>query len=464
MKMEKQGSAAILNTFRDHVLYRSYMDKGYIINLNTRKSYVFGDTAAFILSRIAAGETDESDLSDSIVREYEAPDPEEVRRDTADFLQTLRNDGILNSPPEEKPSRMPEDYVTDYCWSRHRLSTVLLELTYRCNERCVHCYTCDAPKEQAGEMTLQEYIRLMDELRDMGVDSLVLSGGEIGLRRDFSQIYQSAADRGFLITLMTNGTMFTPEQMEMFYRYPPKIVYVSFYGGSPETHDRVTQVPGSFKKSLDTVMRLRCAGISVGLKTVALTPTVSDYPNIVKLAERLGVGLGTGMYLTCGNNGSTDPARYRLTDIRDYERVVEAKQKYAGAYTPYRVRDVNGPICEAGVMAFTVNPYGDYYVCTSLPVPCGNVRTTPVSEFWEHDPYLKKIRSLRFSDTGCGECAYRNECVYCVGANYVETGGLFAVQEGHCLAAKAYNRYFSEHMKADEANEGPSRRENDSSC
>ncbi|MBR6706883.1 MAG: PqqD family peptide modification chaperone [Clostridia bacterium] len=450
--------------FCDHVLYRSYADKGYVLNLNTNRSYVFDETAAFILSRIATGEEDEKRIAEALAREYDVSSAEETRRDTADFLRMLRREGILAPVAVEQPGPMPEDHITDYCWAHHRLMAVSLELTYRCNERCVHCYTCDAPKEKTGEMTAEEYFRLMDELRDLGVNELVLSGGEIGTRPDLSRIYRYASERGFLVTLMTNGTLFTPEQMEMFYAYPPKIVYVSFYGGSPETHDRVTQVPGSFKKSLDTVMRLKCAGIAVGLKTVAMTPTADDFPNIVKLAERLRVGLGTGMYLTCGNNGSTDPARYRLTDLRDYERVVEAKQKYPKARTPYRVRDVNGPICEAGVMAFTVNPYGDYYVCTSLPVPCGNVRTTPVAEFWEHDPLLQKIRSLRFSDTGCGECEYRNECVYCVGANYVETGGLFAVQEGHCLAAKAYHRYFAEQMNNGEGQSSLSGRENGSDC
>ncbi len=428
--------------FQDHVFYRSYMGAAYILNQNTGRSYYYEDTAALILELLAGGETDEQRIAERVAREYDVPSLEEVRKDTADFIRQLREEGVLPPLQDAAPAKLPEDYLTDYCWAHNKLEAVSLELTYRCNERCVHCYTCDAQKEAGRELTAAEYFRIMDELRDFQVNELILSGGEIGVRKDLSEIYQYAIQKGFLVTLMTNGTLFTPEQMEMFYRNPPKLVYVSFYGGSPQTHDRVTGVPGSFAKSLDTVMRLKCAGVAVGLKTVAMTPTIEDYPNIVRLAKRLGVGLGTGMYLTCGNNGSTEPAQYRLTELRDYEKVVEAKQQYPKACTPYRVRNVNGPICEAGAMVCTINPYGDYYVCTSLPVPCGNVRETSVSEFWNGNAFLKKIRALRFTDTGCADCAYKNECVYCVGANYVETGSLFAVQEGHCLAAKAYHQYF----------------------
>ncbi len=63
--------------------------------------------------------------------------------------------------------------------------TVQLDLTYRCNERCVHCYL---DHDDHGEMTTAEYKKLLDELAEAGVFFLTMSGGEIMLRKDFFEI------------------------------------------------------------------------------------------------------------------------------------------------------------------------------------------------------------------------------------------------------------------------------------
>ena len=431
----------------DRIFYRAYGDAGYVLNMQSGRSYYFENVGAAVLDAALQGEKNPARIAEKLAQEYDIPSLDTVQKDVESFLRILEKEGLL-SGPETPRSALPEDYLVNYCRANYKLDVVMLELTYRCNERCVHCYTCDAVKDERRELSTDNYRRIMDELRAFGVNELVFSGGEIGLRKDFTEIYQYAIEKEFLVTLMTNGTQFCDDQMEMLYTYPPKIVYISFYGGCAETHDAVTGVKGSFRKSLDTLMRLKCAGVMVGMKTVAMKPTLGDFEGIVKLAERLRVGLGTGMYITCGNNGSKEPANFRLTEDRDYDAIIEAKQSYTKAYTPYRVRDPKGEICEVGTMGCNINPYGDYYVCTSLPVPCGNILETPIEEFWYRNDFLNKIRSLRFSDTDCGDCLYKNECVYCIGANYVETGNLFAVQKEHCQAAQSFYRYYQREKEA----------------
>src|ERR1700746_3085583 len=83
--------------------------------------------------------------------------------------------------------------------------SVQLDLTYRCNERCVHCYL---DHDDHGEMTTAEIKHLLDEMAEAGVFILSLSGGEIFLRKDFFEILEYARmERQFCVKLKTNAIM-----------------------------------------------------------------------------------------------------------------------------------------------------------------------------------------------------------------------------------------------------------------
>ena len=83
-----------------------------------------------------------------------------------------------------------------------------LELTLRCNLRCVHCYC--KPDVSKQEMSYVQVTRVLDEIADAGCFWLLLTGGEPLLRDDFAKIYAYAKKKGMMITLFTNATLLTP--------------------------------------------------------------------------------------------------------------------------------------------------------------------------------------------------------------------------------------------------------------
>src|ERR1700730_14989972 len=119
--------------------------------------------------------------------------------------------------------------------------SVQLDLTYRCNERCVHCYL---DHDDHGEMTTAEIKHLLDEMAEAGVFILTLSGGEIFLRKDFFDILEYARDLTFCIKLKTNAVLIREAQAAQLRDLGVQSIQVSIYSHRPEVHDAITKVPG----------------------------------------------------------------------------------------------------------------------------------------------------------------------------------------------------------------------------
>ncbi|MGB3904717.1 MAG: radical SAM protein, partial [Anaerolineae bacterium] len=133
-----------------------------------------------------------------------------------------------------------------------------LELTFRCNLRCVHCYLGDTRAGIPGkqELTYAEIRDLLDQIVDEGCLWLLLTGGEPLVRPDFLDIYTYAKQKGLLVTLFTNGTLITPQIADYLQQWRPFVVEISLYGRTKETYEKVTGVPGSYERCMRGIQLL----------------------------------------------------------------------------------------------------------------------------------------------------------------------------------------------------------------
>src|ERR1043165_5468403 len=112
--------------------------------------------------------------------------------------------------------------------------TVHLDVTYRCNERCVHCYL---DHEDHGEMTTSEIRDVLDQLAAAGTFFLSLSGGEVFMRRDFFEIVEHARRLLFNVKVKTNGVMIREPEARRLRQLGVEQVQISVYSHRPEVHD-----------------------------------------------------------------------------------------------------------------------------------------------------------------------------------------------------------------------------------
>jgi MoaA/NifB/PqqE/SkfB family radical SAM enzyme len=190
------------------------------------------------------------------------------------------------------------------------------ELTFRCNLRCAHCY-CSLPANSqdalSKELGTEEIFKIFDQIAEAGCLWLLLTGGEPLVRKDFLEIYTYAKKKGFLISLFTNGTLITQEIADFLAEWPPNKVEITLYGITEETYEKITRVPGSFKRCKRGIDLLLERKIPLRLKTIAMTLNHDEFFKIKEYAEGLGVEFRFDPELNPRLDGSKTPCAFRLS-------------------------------------------------------------------------------------------------------------------------------------------------------
>jgi AdoMet-dependent heme synthase len=298
-----------------------------------------------------------------------------------------------------------------------------IDLTYRCNERCVHCYL---DHDDHGEMTTGEIKKLLDELASAGVLFLTLSGGEILLRKDFFEILEYARGLSFCVKLKTNAILIREAEAERIRTLNVDSIQVSIYSHRPEIHDAITKVPGSLKRSLAAIRFLKAQELKVIVADVLMRQNAADYPRVRALASELGAEFTLDPTITPKMDGDRsilglNAGETALHQVFRDQDLVGNVEEFCAPPSKAGADDFEVLPCSAGHTACYISPYGDVYPCVQFPLPSGNVRRTPFLEIWRHSKALQEVRSIRVGDlTSCSHCDHLTSCTRCPGLAYME--------------------------------------------
>ena len=303
--------------------------------------------------------------------------------------------------------------------------SVQLDLTYRCNERCVHCYL---DHDDHGEMTTPEIKDLLDQLAEAGVFFLILSGGEIFLRRDLFEIVEYARKLMFSVKLKTNAVMIRKAKAARIAALGVEQVQISVYSHRAEVHDAITKLPGSFRRTVEGARLLKANGVRVSFANVLMKHNANDYPEVQALAAKLGVGYNVDPTITPMMDGDRSILDLNIAPealeqvFHESTLVGNAEEFCAPPSGPLAEADALDTLpCSAGHTACYVSPYGDVYPCVQFPLPSGNVRKTRFLDIWQRSPQLMEVRAITMAHLqGCPSCAHGSSCTRCPGLAYLE--------------------------------------------
>jgi radical SAM protein with 4Fe4S-binding SPASM domain len=331
--------------------------------------------------------------------------------------------------------------------------SVQLDLTYRCNERCIHCYL---DHHDHGEMDTTEIKDLLDQMSDAGVFYLTISGGEILMRRDFFAILEHARLRTFCISLKTNGVLIRKQEADRIKALGVQSVQVSIYSHRHEVHDAITKMPGSLRQSIEAVRLLRDRGLHVIMANVLMSQNVNDYQGVRELAIELGAQFIVDPTITPMMNGdrsllnlNVDEAALR--QVFRNEALVGNVEKFCSPPQGPDEEALDMLPCSAGHTACYVSPYGDIYPCVQFPLPSGNVRRTKFADIWRDSPQLREVRSITLRDMpSCSQCTHGGTCTRCPGLAYLE-GDMRGPSVQDCEKSYARTGVPSENLKSKKA-------------
>ena len=340
------------------------------------------------------------------------------------------------------PTLNPEQQIQQLMADRHILYSLVLEITYRCNERCIHCYLPEDTR--LPELTLDQIDKLLAEFVAQGGFQLLLTGGEVGVRRDFSGILALAKKYGLVTSINSNLTCMTDSLIADIINLHPKSVACSIYSARAELHDAITQVPGSFSKSISTIRRLREAGVPVALKAPLMKSTAEHWRDIEALADELGCGFQMDLTITARNDGGLSPLAQRVDDpavLRD----IYTSRHYSltimdePVQLPQVALDQDANICGAGAGGLCISPDGAIRPCIGIAEAIGRFPQDTLFKVWTEAPFFARWAALRLRDVPCGKCDSFSSCSRCPGAWHAEHGSYTKPTPYNCFLSSAWH-------------------------
>ncbi|MGW5070214.1 radical SAM protein [Streptomyces cyaneofuscatus] len=144
-----------------------------------------------------------------------------------------------------------------------------LEVTGFCQETCSHCYADSGPSGTHGTMAVADWLRVIDQLADMGTLDVQFIGGEPTLYPNLPELIAHAHGRGLGIEVFSNMAHIRDSLWNAFVRYGVKLA-TSYYSDAATEHDQVTGLRGSHRKTRANVRKALELGIPMRGGVVAV--------------------------------------------------------------------------------------------------------------------------------------------------------------------------------------------------
>ena len=242
---------------------RNYDGVGYITSTGIFNDLCTNESGTIFLCALKRTPQTLDQLVNVIMPQFEGVDRETILKDAKEFYDGLVEDGfIIKAENEEELKKLDvgftynsiqpktiredfkptiqradtdtQDYLEKQFNGKPHLTTFQIELTSKCNERCVHCYI--PHKFKLYNITDELYYSTLDQLSKMGTLSVTLSGGECMCHPKFKEYLRAAKNYDFYVNILSNLTLLDDEIIEIMKEGNVSSVQTSLYSMIPEHH------------------------------------------------------------------------------------------------------------------------------------------------------------------------------------------------------------------------------------
>ncbi len=311
------------------------------------------------------------------------------------------------------------------------LEVLAVLLTNRCNLKCVYCGRNEDKDNLClkGELSADEWINIFKDAINVGLKKVNMTGGEIFCRSDILEIIERTIELGIDVSIETNGTIITEEQIKYLSKFKDSItVSISLDGINKETNDS-TRGKGSFEKSFRTINIIKDYGIPLRIITVL---SKNNYDEIPKLATIIHEELGLGFRLLPNIIEYGKGVQANETEAVGYEKIQKLMDDFYYQFLRKHSDDKNLSIelntaivpidiyqhslCPWGKGMLGIGYSGNVALChvgsDNEMFIFDNVKYNSISSIWKNNQKLKKYKELNPDKLKgiCGNCLARSLC------------------------------------------------------
>jgi len=471
---------------KSNVMFRDYESFGYITdnrNFGYKKAdndkddigdKILSESGAVFLSALDKKPKNINEIAKKIKKKYTDIDIRIIKKDASDFYNMLEHDGFIVSGKtanecKEKDwkfsykkyepkvvnvddsngiihvTKSTQDFLGEFFNDEPQLTSIHLEITSKCNERCIHCYI---PHERKCNNINPDFVyTILKQCRDMNLLHVTISGGEPLLHENFCDFLRKCKEYDFSVNVLSNLTLLNDQIIKEMKAYPLLCVQVSLYSMNSKIHDSITQIDGSYEKTKKSIMKLIENDIPLQISCPILKQNKNSYKDVENWANKHNIHVGSD-YLIIGRFDHTVQNLNNRLSISEVKGVIndlivndpEYIRKMESEVENKKNTSENDFVCNICHSSICISDIGNVYPCAGWQdYVVGDANKTPLKEIWNNSEKIKYLRNLRRKDfPKCIQCSEKEFCTMCMvrNANENPKGDPLSVNEFYCNVVK----------------------------
>lgn len=436
---------------RDDVLFRKYNEHGYIADnseygyrmLNDKRR-ILGEkyvsaSGAVMLSMLRKLPRSIDDVIEELLQIFVGVDSKTLKQDTIEFFNLFVDEGFLSCGEtinecnnkvlktllnSDSYKQAQDCFAANYFTGgeinpNEFLRSIHIEIADACNERCIHCYIPHECKSQMIDSVL--FYRILEEARKMNIIHVTLSGGEPLLHKDIISFLKRCRELDLSVNVLSNLTLLTNDMISEMKKNMLLSVQASLYSMNPVVHDSITNLPGSFEKTMAGILRLCKESIPVQISCPIIKQNKDSYVDVLHWGREhnIAVVIEPVIFAVYDHSGSNLKNRLSLEEIEDVI-TLQMQEGYAES-----IRNIaedkekmtkDDPICSVCRYSFCVSAGGKVFPCAGWQNNViGDLNHQSVQEIWENSEKIQELRQIKRSQfLQCVDCKDRGYCTVCM--------------------------------------------------
>jgi radical SAM protein len=312
---------------------------------------------------------------------------------------------------------------------------VIWEVTQACDLACRHCRASAQPQRHPRELTLDEGLAVIRQIRELGDPLLVFTGGDPLKRDDLFPLLEASVGAGLRTTITPSATpLLTAQAVRRFRQAGVARMAVSLDGADAAQHDGFRGVDGSYRITMEALRAARECGLETQVNTTVTRRNVDCLGRIARHVSEAGARLWSVFFLVLTGRAQpeddltaeeyeavfeqlyrislTAPFDIKTTEAQHYRRYLAQKRKAGGAGPT--VAGGGAIARQAGINdgkgLLFISHTGEIFPSGFLEMSAGNVRTDSLAEAYRNSRLFRVLRNGDALAGKCGACEYRNLC------------------------------------------------------